>query len=154
MNPSTKEVLPQQHGGGGKLQPRRRNYSTAFKLQVLREIMAPGASISRVALRHNMNSNVIFRWRREFQTGELTGDGPLERPPADENQFAAIGIVDSQGIVALLPPPEKDGAEQQVPERRRGRVELVLPNGIRIYIEDEMEDSTLRRILLVVKELP
>jgi transposase len=49
---------------------RRRKYPLGFKLQMLREIAAPGASVTRVARRHNVNSNAIFRWRREYQAGE------------------------------------------------------------------------------------
>jgi hypothetical protein len=67
MNARSNTGSALRHAGGEALPPRRRQYSTAFKLQVLREIMRPGASIASVALRHNMNCNVIFRWRREYR---------------------------------------------------------------------------------------
>jgi len=118
------------HAGGEALPPRRRQYSTAFKLQVLREIMRPGASIAAVALRHNMNCNVMFRWRREYRVGELVSDEPLERPPADDNPFIAVGVIDDRGAVAMLPPPEKDDDKQAPPVQRRSRIEIIMPNGV------------------------
>src|ERR1035438_7434492 len=49
----------------------RRRYSLDFKRQVLQEIVAPGASVAVVARRHGLNTNVVFRWRRQHREGRL-----------------------------------------------------------------------------------
>jgi transposase-like protein len=54
----------------------RRRYELDFKLQILKETFEPGASVAGVALRHGMNTNVIFRWRKEFREGQI-GNGRL-----------------------------------------------------------------------------
>ena len=41
----------------------RRLYSEAFRRQVLIECEQPGATVTRVALSHQMNPNVIRKWR-------------------------------------------------------------------------------------------
>jgi transposase-like protein len=45
---------------------KRRQYSEALKCQMVAETQAPGASVSIVARRHDVNSNQLFRWRRQL----------------------------------------------------------------------------------------
>src|SRR5947207_15603778 len=45
---------------------KRRQYSEALKRQMVAETQAPGASVSVVARRHDVNSNQLFRWRRQL----------------------------------------------------------------------------------------
>src|SRR5690242_21197074 len=45
---------------------KRRQYSEALKRQMVAETQAPGASVSIVARRHYVNSNQLFRWRRQL----------------------------------------------------------------------------------------
>jgi transposase len=45
-------------------QPKRRQHSEALKRQMVAETQAPGASVSIVARRHDVNSNQLFRWRQ------------------------------------------------------------------------------------------
>ena len=50
-----------------QLGPRkRREYSEALKRQMVAETLVPGASVSIVARRHDVNSNQLFRWRRQL----------------------------------------------------------------------------------------
>ena len=41
------------------------------------ESLAPGASVSRVARRHNVNANQVFAWRKLYSEGRLGGSGGL-----------------------------------------------------------------------------
>lgn len=45
---------------------KRRSFDRAFKRQVVEETLVPGASVSGVALRHGLNNNMVFKWRREY----------------------------------------------------------------------------------------
>ena len=45
---------------------KRRQYSEALKRQMVAETQLPGASVSIVARRHDVNSNQLFRWRRQL----------------------------------------------------------------------------------------
>ena len=47
-------------------QPKRRQYSEALKRQMVAETQVPGASVSIVARRHDVNSNQLFQWRRQL----------------------------------------------------------------------------------------
>lgn len=61
--------------------PRRREYSKAFKAQVMGECAQPGASVGGVALSHGLHANMVHRWLREarlaqtFRT-QLSADAP------------------------------------------------------------------------------
>src|SRR5215831_7385621 len=45
---------------------KRRQYSEALKRQMVADTQAPGASVSIGARRHDVNSNQLFRWRRQL----------------------------------------------------------------------------------------
>jgi transposase-like protein len=48
----------------------RRKYKEWFKAQVVEECHAPGSSVSIVSRHYDINSNVLFRWRRRSSKGE------------------------------------------------------------------------------------
>ena len=50
--------------------PKRRQWSKAFKRQVVAETLEPGASVSIVARRHDVNANQLFKWRREMAAAQ------------------------------------------------------------------------------------
>src|SRR5258708_1838393 len=45
---------------------RRREWPEALKRQMVAETLEPGASVSIVARRHDVNTNQLFKWRREL----------------------------------------------------------------------------------------
>jgi len=42
---------------------RRRHWTRMEKQRLVAETLAPGASVSRVARRHDVNANLLFTWR-------------------------------------------------------------------------------------------
>lgn len=58
---------------------RRRYWSPFEKKSIVEETQVPGKSISYVARQHNISPSVIFRWRRQYEEGALTGVGSEER---------------------------------------------------------------------------
>jgi transposase len=51
----------------------RLNYNTAIKMHVARAPCEPGVSVSKLALTHQLNADMVFKWRREYRAG-LLGD--------------------------------------------------------------------------------
>jgi len=43
---------------------RRRSFTEEFRRLVVKETLVPGASVSAVALKHRLNTNLLFTWRR------------------------------------------------------------------------------------------
>jgi transposase-like protein len=78
--------------------PRRREYSKAFKAQVMGECAQPGASVGGVALSHGLHANMVHRWLREARlaqtfTAQLSAEAPAP--------FIALPLPD--GMPALTP---------------------------------------------------
>ena len=44
----------------------RRRWTDAQKREIVAEIDAPNASVSKVARRHSLHTSLLFRWRRDF----------------------------------------------------------------------------------------
>ena len=64
----------------------RRRYSKDFKRRVVSETLEPGSSVAAVALRHGLNANMVFMWRRDPRFRQGGGSGvflPVEmsEPP-------------------------------------------------------------------------
>ncbi|KVP30572.1 transposase [Burkholderia ubonensis] len=54
-------------------QPEQRHrHSVEEKLAIVRETFEPGATISGVARRHQVNANQVFAWRKLYQDGSLS----------------------------------------------------------------------------------
>ena len=43
----------------------------AERRAIVEETLVPGASVSRVARRHDVNANQVFHWRKLYQEGRL-----------------------------------------------------------------------------------
>src|SRR5258708_26597952 len=63
---------------------KRRQYSEVLKRRIVAETLAPGASVSIVARRHDVNSNQLFRLRRQLLPKAVVESGamlPVEIAP-------------------------------------------------------------------------
>ena len=159
------EHTPSADGSGNRRKRRalaagsRRGYDPDFKLKVLNETFAPDASVAAVARRHGMNSNVIFRWRKEFREGQL-GNGRL--PAAG---FVPIHVGDDAGDVALLPAPQRPGGESvkaagpaepapaQAGGKTPGLIEIETAGGVKLRLSGRVDDRALRRVLAAIRRL-
>src|SRR5450432_3392590 len=75
---------------------RRRLWSDDEKRQIVAETLAPGASVSIVARRHDLNANMLFTWRRQIGTSVLL-------PAGDAMTFVPAAIITEAAPTA---PPE------------------------------------------------
>src|SRR4051794_39240388 len=67
----------------------RRRWPEAVKRRIVAETLGPGASVSLVARRHDVNANQLFTWCRKYRDGGGApggggggGGGALGAPPA------------------------------------------------------------------------
>lgn len=139
---------------------RRRRWSVAEKRRVVEESFEPGASVSIVARRHDVNANQLFSWRRAYERGEF-GDGTDNRPgePAAPGlvEVGVIGGGDRMDFVAQqrsgVPPAATrlmvKGAGRE--PFRTGLIEIELSGGTIIRVDGLVDDIALRRVLAVVR---
>jgi transposase len=111
---------------------KRRNWPEAFKRQVVAETLEPGSSVSIVARRHDLNTNQLFKWRRELL--------PKEPPTAAETNLVPVEIVAA--------------AERRPPRRRverAGFIEIEFGCGARLCIRGEVVPKTLRQVIELLR---
>jgi transposase len=70
---------------------RRRRWPAELKRQMVAETRLPGASVSVVARRHDVNANQLFRWRRQYEAGSKDGVAPLVPVTVRPSPRAAAG---------------------------------------------------------------
>jgi transposase len=100
---------------------KRRQYSEALKRQMVAETQAPGASVSIVTRRHDVNSDQLFRWRR---------------------QLLPKAVVESGAMVPVEIAPD-DGRPRR-PDRE-GVIEIRFGCGARVRLRGEVSSETLRK---------
>ena len=112
---------------------KRRNWPEAFKRQVVAETLEPGSSVSIVARRHDLNTNQLFKWRRELLPKALAA-------AVESNPMVPVEIV---------------AAPEQRPPRRRaeraGFIEIEFGCGARVCIRGEVAPKTLRQVIELLR---
>jgi transposase len=111
---------------------KRRNWPEAFKRQVVAETLEPGSSVSIVARRHDLNTNQLFKWRRELL--------PKEPPTAAETGLVPVEIVAA---------PERRPPRRRV--ERAGFIEIEFGCGARLCIRGEVVPKTLRQVIELLR---
>jgi transposase len=109
-------------------QRRRRLWSDEEKRRIVAETLEPGASVSTVARRHDLNANMLFTWRRQIGAAALL-------PAGDAMMFvpAAITTEAAPTVSALA-----------------GRMEIVLTDGDRIIASKDVDAAALARVVKVL----
>jgi transposase len=91
------------------------------------ETLAPGASVSIVARRHDVNSNQLFRWRR---------------------QLLPKAAIESSVMVPVEIAPDGDRPRRA---DRDGVIEIVFGCGARVRLRGEVSAETLRQVIELLR---
>lgn len=142
---------------------RRRRWAAEQKRRIVEETRAPGASVSVVARRHDLNANLLFKWKREAEAGQGAGSLTTARLP----DFVPIGVVGRAGdggpaLLARMPGSEEPTKPREVAEPRRsagleglpGVIEIELADGARVRVDSFVDARALSRVLGVLKRQP
>jgi transposase len=121
---------------------KRRRFTKEYRRQVVQETLAPGASVAGVALKHRLNANLVFTWRRKL----LPALAPAR---ARAVKLLPVTLTDSS---ATVPVPAGESVASNTPVRRyrsRGAIEIEL-NGARIVLKGTVDAEALRVVLSVL----
>lgn len=117
---------------GGVERRRRRPWSADEKRRIVAETFVPGASVSTVARRHDLNANMLFTWRR--QVGEIAA-----LPAGEAIMLVPAAITDE--------PPATVSPSSSVAV---GRMEIVLASGDRVIVGTDVDAGALARVVKVL----
>ena len=67
-----------------------RRRSIKERREIVEETLIAGASVSRVARRHDVNANQVFYWRKLYREGRLSGSSQLLAVEVTKERSAAV----------------------------------------------------------------
>jgi transposase len=135
-----KYLIPKEKGGYWS--HKRQKHSHEKKLQVVAEALTPGASVSSVARKHGLNTNLVFSWIRMYENGCLLAPHPRELEK-EMQKFVMAG---------LMPKPEAPGEKQKLPEG--GMIEVEDRSGVKVRLTGGMDAKTFAIIMAELRKLP
>jgi transposase len=69
---------------------KKRRRSVRERREIVEETLLPGASVSRVARRHDVNANQVFHWRRLYREGRL----------GSQTQLVSVKVANERSVEA------------------------------------------------------
>jgi transposase len=115
----------------GATRRRRRVWTEDEKRRIVAETLAPDASVSIVARRHDINTNMLFTWRRQLG---------LER------SLAAGEAVTFVPATITAEPASREAPASLL----AGRMEIVLAGGERVIVGADVDATALARVVKVL----
>jgi len=106
---------------------------------VVQETLAPGASVAGVALRHRLNANLVFTWRRKLLP-------TLAPARAKAVKLLPVTVTESPTAVAAVGSEPVAASQPARRSRVRGAIEIEL-NGARIVLKGAVDGQALRVVL-------
>ena len=102
-----------------------RSWPEALKREIVAASLVPGASVSVVARHYDVNTNLVFTWRKRF--GEAPNTTPAPR------------------LVPVVVTPDQPVACTSAPSG--DIIEIELPHGYRVRVGGSIKAAVLRLIL-------
>lgn len=106
---------------------RHRSWPEALKREIVAASLAPGASVSVVARHYDVNTNLVFSWRKRF------GETP-QVPSAP--QLVPVMVVPDPPVAPPPPPPISADL-----------IEIEMPRGYRVRVGSDVKGAALRLVL-------
>ena len=114
--------------GGGT----RRLRSKQERRRIVEETLRPGASVSQVARAHDVNTNLVFTWRRMYRAGQLES--------GSSNTLLPVRVSDVSG------PKIQPTTRRQSKPKRSGIIDIDLGHA-RVRIEGAADPYCVRAAL-------
>jgi transposase len=118
---------------GEKRRRRNKRWPAALKREIVAATYLPGASVSVVARRYDVNANQVFRWRRLAETSGSTASSPSS----------------SSGLVPVMITPDPDG---QPASAHADTIEIDVGGDFRVRVGSDFDGRALKRVLDVLRK--
>ena len=107
-----------------RVRRRHRSWPEALKREIVAASLVPGASVSMIARQYEVNTNLVFTWRKRW-------DGASD--------------VGAPQLVPLVVTPDQPGVTPPAPSA--DFIEIDLPRGYRVRIGSNIKAAALRVVL-------
>ncbi|MGH8144321.1 MAG: IS66-like element accessory protein TnpA, partial [Steroidobacteraceae bacterium] len=115
---------------------RRRRWGVEEKLRIVAETQEPGACVREVSARHDVYPSLLHNWRRQVREGRLVTTTPV--------RFVPIRMAEAS-------PATVEPARSVTVQPGAGTIEVVLPDGSRLRVSNEVGLAALRRVLTALR---
>src|SRR5271165_2394952 len=116
---------------------RRRRWTPEQKREIVAESLGPGLTPTEVARKHAISSGQLYTWRQQVLGGPMT---VLSRTTPD---FAQVEMTPAPRPSAEL---DAENGTLVTPPRPSGRIEIVLPSGVTLRVDAEVDAAALVRV--------
>ena len=122
---------------------RRRSWTPEQKREIVAESLGPGLTPTEVARKHAISSGQLYTWRQQVLGGQMT---VLSRTTPD---FAQVEMTP-----APRPSTEPDARNGTLvtPPHPAGRIEIVLPSGVTLRVDADVDAAALGRVLAALDQ--
>jgi transposase len=127
---------------------RRRRWSTEQKQDIVAESLEPGTTPTEVARKYAISSGLLYGWRQQLL---------CDRPGTQMQTVQKFARVELAAAPAEPEMPERTTAEPSglgVPTKTSalgGLIEIVLPRGVVLRVDAQVDGRALRRVLGVLE---
>jgi transposase len=120
----------------------RRQHDRAFKEDLVRQSMEPGASVSAISLRNGIDANMLFKWRRDRLRAAGQRAAPTVLLPVEVAPQAGVVTVPSAIVTAAAAPK---------PPLHNGVIELELA-GVQLRVRGQVDETSLCSVLRALRQ--
>jgi transposase len=111
----------------------RPNYSMEFKRRLAVAACAPNVSVSKLALEHEVNANMVFKWRRQYRAGLLGTDAGAAFLPV------AVQMAQGGGLAQVT-------CQASAPEVGGGHIEILIGSAV-VRVMGKVDAQLLRTVV-------
>ncbi len=130
---------------------RRRQWTLEEKAALMAEVEAAGGQVSVVARRHGISKSLLYNWRSAWRAA--AGATAARATSAVSAGFIQLGVLTEateQLPLPAAPAACPRGSGLSLAERV-GVIEIELPDGVRLRVDDHVSEKALRRVLAAMK---
>ena len=115
---------------------KRRRWPEGLKREILAALAEPGASVSSVARRYDVNTNQLFKWRRQFA-------GPSGASPCGPLRLLPVEIAPTRASA----PEDRSGDPRVLSTPPTGSIEIALRGGTKVKIKGTVDPGAVAAAL-------
>lgn len=123
---------------------RRRSWTLEQKREIVAESLGSELTPTEVARKHAISSGQLYTWRRQLLS--LPGT-VIERA---KPQFAEVDL--AAASPGAPEPRPTSGPASAAPVRAGGTIEIMLPNGVSLRVDAEVDGRAFRRVLDALRD--
>lgn len=120
---------------------RRRYFAAEIKRKIVEETCQPGMTVSEVARRYNVSTNMLFNWRRECGLSA-----------SQQSKFVPVRVIENREEPQAIRFETPETLAQSPEGALEPGIEIQLLSGRRLRFDGKVKPSTMRQLIAALEE--